>query len=125
MPHKRMQAYVNIDYQHELSIVGLVKENHQDIIIAEARYARDDCTTLGEVAFIVDERFQGLGIGRYIYNMLIRLAKERGLTGFTAEVLHDNTEMMRVFEKGDLPVEARLENGVYRLTILFDPPNPA
>ncbi len=125
MPHKRMQAYVNIDYQQELSIVGLIKENDQDVIIAEARYAKDEHIALGEVAFIVDERFQGLGIGRYIYNKLIRLAKERGLTGFTAEVLHENTEMMRVFEKGDLPVEARLENGIYRLTILFDPPDPA
>ena len=76
------------------------------------------------VAFIVDERFQGFGIGRYIYNMLIRLAKERGLTGFTAEVLHENTEMMKVFEKGDLPVEARLQNGIYSLTILFDEPAP-
>lgn len=122
MPHNKMQKYVNIDYQNEMSIVGLIKENDQDIIIAEARYARDERTALGEVAFIVDERFQGLGIGRYIYNMLIRLAKERGLTGFTAEVLYENTEMMKVFEKGDLPVEARLQNGIYSLTILFDNP---
>jgi GNAT superfamily N-acetyltransferase len=122
MPHNKMQEYVNIDYQNEMSIVGLIKENDQDIIIAEARYARDERTALGEVAFIVDERFQGLGIGRYIYNMLIRLAKERGLTGFTAEVLYENTEMMKVFEKGDLPVEARLQNGIYSLTILFDTP---
>lgn len=124
MPHNKMQAYVNIDYQQEMSIVGLIKENDQEIIIAEARYAKDERTALGEVAFIVDERFQGFGIGRYIYNMLIRLAKERGLTGFTAEVLHENTEMMKVFEKGDLPVEARLQNGIYSLTILFDEPAP-
>jgi hypothetical protein len=52
--------------------------------------------------------------------MLIRLAKERGLKGFTAEVLHSNKGMMRVFEKGDLPINARLQNGVYRLTIPFD-----
>ncbi len=52
--------------------------------------------------------------------MLIRLAKERGLTGFTAEVLHSNKGMMKVFKKGDLPINARLQNGVYRLTISFD-----
>jgi hypothetical protein len=52
--------------------------------------------------------------------MLIRLAKERGLKSFTTEVLHSNKSMMKVFEKGDLPINARLQNGVYRLTIPFD-----
>jgi hypothetical protein len=52
--------------------------------------------------------------------MLIRLAKERGLKGFTAEVLQDNKGMIKVFEKGGLPVEALLKEGVYRLRIPFD-----
>ena len=52
--------------------------------------------------------------------MLIRLAKERGLKGFTAEVLHANKDMMKVFEKGDLPIDAHLANGLYTLTIPFD-----
>ncbi len=52
--------------------------------------------------------------------MLIRLAKERGLKAFTAEVLHSNKGMMKVFEKGDLPINARLQYGVYRLTIPFN-----
>jgi hypothetical protein len=52
--------------------------------------------------------------------MLIRLAKERGLKGFTAEVLQDNKEMMSVFEKGNLGIDARLQDGLYRLTIPFD-----
>jgi hypothetical protein len=30
-------------------------------------------------------------------------------------------EMMEVFEKGDLPVKAKLEQGVFELTIDFEP----
>ena len=79
--------------------------------------------TYGDVAFVVDEKYQGLGIATYLYEMLIRLAKERGLKGFTAEVLQANKEMMKVFEKGHLPINARVQNGIYQLTIPFDTKN--
>jgi ribosomal protein S18 acetylase RimI-like enzyme len=72
------------------------------------------------MAFVVDEEYQGLGIASYLYGMLIRLAKERGIKGFTADVLATNKAMMRVFEKGELPVGARLEQGVFHLTIDFE-----
>ncbi len=29
-------------------------------------------------------------------------------------------KMMKIFENGDLPVDARLENGLYRLTAVFN-----
>jgi hypothetical protein len=48
------------------------------------------------------------------------LAKERGLKGFVADVLFDNLAMMKVFHKGELPVRAHLESGVYHLTIPFE-----
>ncbi|MCG6910644.1 MAG: GNAT family N-acetyltransferase [Deltaproteobacteria bacterium] len=119
MPHDKVQAYVNIDYRDEMSIVALINEPGQEIIIAEARYARNAETGFGDLGFFVDEQYQGIGLGQYLYGMLIRLAGERGLKGFTAEVLQDNKGMIKVFEDGDLPVEALLKNGVYYLKIPF------
>ena len=120
MPHDKVQAYVNIDYQDEMSVVALINEPGQEIIIAEARFARDETDNFGDLGFFVDEKYQGIGLAQYLYSMLIRLAKERGLKGFTAEVLQDNKGMIKVFEKGGLPVEALLKEGVYRLRIPFD-----
>jgi len=119
MPHDKMQAYVNIDYSDEMSMVALINEPGQEIIIAEARYARDEESSFGELGFFVDEKYQGLGIAQYLYDMLIRLAKDRGLKGFTAEVLQENKGMIKVFETGDLTVEALLKDGVYNLRIPF------
>jgi GNAT superfamily N-acetyltransferase len=120
MPHHKMQQYVNIDYSRVMSVVALVGEPGEGTIIAEARYAKDEKSAYGEVAFVVEEKYQGLGIASYLYEMLIRLAKERGLKGFTAEVLQTNKGMMKVFEKGHLPITARLKDGLYRLKIPFD-----
>ena len=120
MPHTKMQAYVNVDYHREMSVVALINGPGQEIIIAEARYARDEESGFGDVAFFVDEKYQGLGIAQYLYDLLIRLAKERGLDGFTAEVLQENKGMLKVFERGGLPMEALLKDGVYKLRMPFN-----
>lgn len=120
MPHNKMQQYVNVNYSQVMSIVGLVGDIGQGHIIAEGRYVKDPHRPYGDVAFVVDEAYQGYGIATYLYKMLMRLAKERGLQGFTADVLPANKPMMRVFEKGDAEVKATLEEGVYRLTIPFN-----
>jgi acyl-CoA hydrolase len=120
MPHDKMQAYVNVDYSEMMSVVALVKDPDKETIIAEARYAKDEQNAYGDVAFVVDEKYQGLGIATYMYEMLIRLAKERGLKGFTAKVLQANKVMMKVFENGHMPINAKLRNGVYKLKIPFD-----
>ena len=119
MPHSKMQEYVNVDYGKVMSIVGVVGDLGKGHLIAEARYVKDPNRPYGDVAFVVDEEYQSLGIATFLYKQLMRLAKERGLQGFTADVLSANKEMMRVFEKGAAEVKATLEYGVYRLSIPF------
>jgi ribosomal protein S18 acetylase RimI-like enzyme len=71
----------------------------------------------------VDEAYQGIGIGSFMYQLLMKHAKEKGIQGFSAEVLFSNTSMMKVFKKSADRINARLENGVYELTIPFEPLN--
>jgi len=120
MPHTKTQEYVNVDWNHTMSIVGLIDEAGHGRVIAEARFIKEPRGPYAEVVFVVDEKYQGLGIGTYLYNLLVRLAKERGVQGFSADVLFSNIGMMKTFRKGELPVKAVLENGVYHLTIPFD-----
>ena len=121
MPHGRMQEYVNVDYRSVMSIVGVIEESGREMIIAEARYARrkDKDRQYADTAFIVDESYQGRGIATFLYNLLIRVARENGVEGFTADVLADNKSMLKVFEKTVFPVNAVLAYGAYELTIPF------
>jgi acyl-CoA hydrolase/RimJ/RimL family protein N-acetyltransferase len=120
MPHSRMQEYVNIDFSNTLAIVGLIGESGNGKIIAEARFVRQSNSSYADVAFIVDENYQNLGIAGYMYKTLIRLARERGIKGFTADVLASNKAMFKVFEKGGYIVNVRFEEGVYSLKIPFE-----
>ena len=120
MPHAKMQQYVNVDWNQVMSIVGLVGEEGKGRIIAEARYIKIPGSPFAEVVFVVDEDYQRHGIATFLYRLLIRVAKERGVRGFIAEVLYSNIGgIMKVFKKGNLPVKARLEGGVYHLEIPF------
>ena len=117
MPHEKMQEYVNVDYRDALSIVALVGEPGKQTLIAEARFARHHHKPFVDIAFVVDEAYQRYGIATYLYQMLAKLAKERGAQGMTADVLSSNRAMLKVFEKGKFPVQAKLEQGAYELTI--------
>jgi RimJ/RimL family protein N-acetyltransferase len=66
---------------------------------------------------VVDEKYQGMGIATHLYKLLVRLAKDRGIHALTADVLASNKGMMKVFEKGGTTVNAKLDYGVYHLTI--------
>ena len=75
-----------------------------------------------DVAFIVDENYQGVGIASFLLTMLIRVAREQRIEGFTVDVLADNKAMLKVFEKASFPIRAVLECGIYNLTIPFEDP---
>jgi acyl-CoA hydrolase/RimJ/RimL family protein N-acetyltransferase len=121
MPHARIQEYVNVDWRTTMSIVGLIESDDQSRVIAEARYIAERARPYAEVVFVVDEAYQGHGIATYMYRMLVRLAKERGVQGFTADVLFSNLGMMKVFRKGGLPIKAELNEGIYHIFIpLYD-----
>ncbi len=125
MPHAKMQAYVNVDYRDVLSIVGLVGEPGHQTIIAEARIVKYPDKPHVDIAFVVDEAYQGHGIATHLFRMLARLAKERGAVIMTADVLSSNRAMLKVFEKGDFPATARMEGGAYALEIdLTTPAQP-
>jgi GNAT superfamily N-acetyltransferase len=121
MPHAKMQAYVNVDYRDVLSVVGLVGPPGRGRIIAEARYARHKDRPYVDVAFVVDEEYQGLGIASYLFKTMARLAQQRGAKGITADVLATNQAMLKVFEKGGYPVKSHIEEGAYSLTIALEP----
>jgi RimJ/RimL family protein N-acetyltransferase len=123
MPHSRMQAYVNIDYHRIMSVVGTIGDPDQERIIAEGRFVRDPQLPEAEIAIVVDENYTGSGIATYLYTMLIRLARERGMKTLTGEVLSTNAGIKRVLEKGGLPVTATLHHGIESLRISLESNN--
>jgi acyl-CoA hydrolase/GNAT superfamily N-acetyltransferase len=117
MPHAKMQEYVNVDWRHTMSIVGLVGEPGEGVIIAEARYLCGPSGREAEIALIVDENYSNHGIATYMVHFLIKLGKDRGVEFFTAEVLFSNRKIMSVFKKACPGLESHLSDRVYSVVL--------
>jgi len=119
MPHDRLQHYVNVDWTQTMSMVGVIEEKGVTKLIAEARYITEGDSGRAEVVFVVDERYQGLGIAGHLLGLLKQIAVDKGLRGFDAEVLMTNSAMMRVFKKSGIALHCQLENGTYHVQMDF------
>ena len=119
MHHSQMQEYVNVDYRKAMSIVGLVGEPGAGKIIAEARYIQAEAGGFADIAMVVDEEYQGKGIGTYLLGELVRIAKKRSVKGFTADVLVDNKTMWTLLERCGHQLQVTREADYYHIVIPF------
>jgi acyl-CoA hydrolase/GNAT superfamily N-acetyltransferase len=120
MPHSRLQHLVNPDYDEEMAITGLMQKEGRDFIIAVGRYYLDQSTNMAEIAFIVRDNYQQKGIGTFLLQYLIEIAKKRGIKGFKAEILTENMVMLHVIHKCGYPVQSKLEDDSYSISIIFN-----
>ena len=116
-----MQKYVSIDYESMMSVVAVVEKGRNERIIAEARYAYDELENAYEIAFIVDEEFQGRGVATFLCNYLIKIACDRGIERFIAFVLPGNESMLKVFEKCVVKPTRKFQDNAFELSFNLKP----
>ena len=109
-------AFVNIDFVNEVALLAVTREDGREVVAGGGRYIVVQPGT-AELAFMVVDEFQGLGLASALLRHLTALARAAGLREFLAEVLSDNTAMLRVFERSGLRMERRRENGVLHISL--------
>jgi GNAT superfamily N-acetyltransferase len=119
-----MTRMVQVDFVDVVALVAVLEEEGADRIVAGARYFRTGAADSGrgaEVAFMVDDAHQGLGIGSRLLRHLADIARAAGIDLFEAEVLPSNTAMLRVFERSGLPVLRTVSRDGVHLVIRLRP----
>lgn len=120
--HKLAMPMAAIDYNDRMAIaavIGREEPESREQIVAVGHYIRDPQTNFAEVAFTTHKDWQDRGIGTFLLQYLVRIAREKNISGFSADVLARNTPMMKVFTKVGYPIKAHLEYGVYEIEIPF------
>ncbi|HMK95624.1 MAG TPA: GNAT family N-acetyltransferase [Candidatus Limnocylindrales bacterium] len=98
-PHEVRVRYCNIDYDREIAIVAEVVKSGQRKILGVARISIEPDGKSGEIAFIVTDRWQGLGLGTKMVDYVLDIAKEKGVENVYAIVLPDNTRALSLLKK--------------------------
>lgn len=92
------QQYASVDYRKSMSLIAMGQKGGHKEIIGIGSYAPAE-NDMAEVAFVVREDHQGLGIASILLIKLEAIALENEYIGFVATVLRENQAMIQVFKK--------------------------
>jgi acetyltransferase len=98
-PHEVRVRYCNIDYDREIAIVAEIVENGRRKILGVSRLSIESDAKRGEMAFIVSDYWQGLGLGTKMDDYVLDIAKEKGVENVYAIMLQDNYRALSLTKK--------------------------
>jgi len=98
-PHEVRVRYSNIDYDREIGIVAELEEEGRRQILGVVRLIIEPDGKNGEIAFIVADPWQGLGLGSKMVDYMIEICKDKGLETVYALMLPDNYRAIRLLKK--------------------------
>lgn len=105
-----VEFFTHVDYDDRMAMVVVLDGE----FIGVGRYDREgDDSEIAEVAFAVADEHQGRGIGTELLELLTAYARDHGIEKFTAYVLAENRQMMRVFRNSGYELTRTMDSGVY------------
>jgi GNAT superfamily N-acetyltransferase len=118
MPHRRRAALLHLagldnDF-HEATVAEVNGE-----IVGVARYDGRPGEDDAEVAVIVEDAWQGRGLGTRLLHHIARVGARRGLVGFRAVVLGENRRALPFLRRLSPEADVRFQDGEYQVYAPF------
>jgi acyl-CoA hydrolase/RimJ/RimL family protein N-acetyltransferase len=122
---KAAQHLCSVDYEEEMAFAAVVGPPEHERIVGTSSYYLNPATGLADVGYMVDPEWQGSGLGGILHARMIEYARERGVVGFSADVLANNRAMLRVFDRTGDPVTVGPTDadGIREVTVRFAQPD--
>jgi RimJ/RimL family protein N-acetyltransferase len=110
------RRFADVDGKDRFALVALDPEN-SDEIVGVVRYAREGDDDGAEYAALIEDRFQGRGLGIRLTKALIGAARANGIGYLYALVMRENVRMLGLLRSLDLPERIRWQEGAERVEI--------
>ncbi len=104
MSHEALTRYCNLDYDREIAIIAELQESNKPIIGA-VRLIVELGGKSGEFAVLVGDKWQGLGLGSKLMDLLIEIAKDMRVNKIYGYVSANNYKMLNMCSKKGFKVE--------------------
>ena len=97
-PHEVRVRYCDINYDNEIAIVAELQEKEKKML-GVVRFTIDSNNKSGELAFIVADPWQGLGLGTMMVEHVINICRNKKIEIIYSFVLPDNYSGIRFLKK--------------------------
>ena len=112
---ERLVRFTQIDYDREIAFVAIDATGGQEEIRGVARYTRMPDGFSCEFGIVIEDAWQGRGLGHALMTAIEETARSRGLTEIIGYVLKDNDGMDKLMRgRGYVPSRAPDDEGVRR-----------
>ena len=118
LPQDMLYQFTHVNYSSDLALVGLVKEDDRDALIAVARYASTPPGDLTDLAVAVRDDWQRLGLGKALLRMLVEIGKEHGIHHYSGMIDPKNKTIMKILTDLGYRVTYTLRDGFFEVDIL-------
>jgi GNAT superfamily N-acetyltransferase len=96
LPRETVRRLVTVDHDRREAVAAIVGGE----VVGVARYDRSPTDpATAEFAIVVEDAWQGMGLGRQLLTELIELATVRGVTTLTATVQRDNDRVIGLIRR--------------------------
>jgi RimJ/RimL family protein N-acetyltransferase len=115
LPEKTLDRLKDIDFEHLAGLAVTLGAGDDEIVIGSSTYVvfdAPDGARAAEVAFTIEEDYQGNGLATRLLETMIEIARRHLIVRFEADVLADNAPMLAVFNRCGLPMRKRRDGGV-------------
>jgi RimJ/RimL family protein N-acetyltransferase len=108
--------FIDVDFVKHIALIAVLDEGGKQEIGGGGRFVLVN-PQQAEVAFMVVDRYQGLGIGTVLMRHIAALARSAGLQELVAQVLPSNAAMLKVFEASGFRPSIKRESGSIHVTL--------
>lgn len=106
----------HLDYDSRMALTATLGEGNEERLLAVVRYERIGPES-AEVAFVVEDAWQGRGIATALLHLLARYARAHGFTSLVAITMGDNARMLDVLRRCGFPASTRYDSGEIQVAL--------
>jgi acetyltransferase len=117
LPDSLLRLLTTVDYCRRLALIADIDTATGTDIVALGSFAAVDNSAV-EVAVLVSDEWQHMGVGTVVADRILQAAEARGFTRFIANLFCDNAEMRRIVNRLGRIVASSARMGVCEVTFV-------
>ncbi len=125
LPDEEARQLATVDYTTRIAFVAITQVDGHENVIGVSRYAMDDPGNpeFAESAVVVEDEYQGRGLGKLLLWRLVTYARARGIHILRGNMQIGNNRMLDLVRRSGLPYQTHYADGIWEVDIdITEPP---